>query len=73
MEMIDGFLFYRVDCQSAWFAVDLTEEHATTIPPAAADATVTVGNAAVVRTEQALHPSAIQGLVISTFFRHVCF
>ena len=59
MEMIERFLFYRVDGQCTGPGIDLADKHTATVATASANARLSVVNATVVRTEKALHPSVV--------------
>ena len=67
MEVVERLLLDRIDGQCTGLGIDFADEHAAMIATTATDACLPVGNAAVVRTEQALHPSIVQLAIIPTF------
>ena len=67
VEMIEGFFLYGVDGQRAGLAIHFAIKHAVTVAPAAADACLAVGYAAMVRAKLAFHRATVQLLKIITF------
>ena len=65
MELIERFLLYRVYGKSTKPAIDVANERSPYVAPTLASSRLTVGNAAVVGTEQALHGSVVQSLIVS--------
>ena len=63
--MIERLLLYRVNSKSARPAIDVANERSPYVAPTLASSRLTVGNAAVVGTEQALHGCVVQSLIIS--------
>ena len=59
MEMIERFLFDRVDGQRTRTSIDLTDQYTVVIPATATNPRLTIGNTTMMRTEQTLHPSIV--------------
>ena len=70
MEMVEWLLLDGIDGQRTRFGIDLADECATMISSAATDARLAIGYAAMMRTEQTLHSSIIQTLIISTLHQN---
>ena len=68
--MVEWFLLNGVDGQGTWPGIHFADEYALAIASTATDARPAVGNAAVMRTEKALHSVALKPPIISAF---VCF
>jgi hypothetical protein len=69
MEVVEWFLFHRVDGQCTGLGIDLADKHATVVASAAADAGLSVGYVTVMRTKLTLYCPTLQLLIISTFLR----
>ena len=70
MEVIERLLLNGVDGQRTGLAVDLAHEHPVVVTPTPAQARLPVGDAAVVRAEQALHPVLIHPPIIPALHRN---
>ena len=55
MEMVQGFLLDGVDGQRARLAIDLADQYTIVISATATKPRLTIGDMAMVRTEQTLH------------------
>ena len=53
--MVQGLLFDGVDGQRTWLAIDLADQNAVMISATATKPRLTIGDMAMVRTEQTLH------------------
>jgi hypothetical protein len=65
VEMVEWFLLNRVDGQRAGFAIDITDEHTVMVATTVTEASLAVCDRTMVWTEQALHSSVLQLLIIS--------
>ena len=68
MEVVERFLLNGVDGQRTGFGIDLADEHTVVVATTATTARLAMGDMAMVGTEQALHSTVIQSLIISTLF-----
>jgi hypothetical protein len=66
VEMVERFLLDGIDGQRTGFSIDLADEHAVMVSATTTAACPTVSDTAVVRTEQALHHTIVQPLIIPT-------
>ena len=70
MEMVEWFLLDGVDGQRTGFAIDLADKHTVVVSATTTAACPSVGDTAVVRTEQTLHHPIVQPLIIPTLTIH---
>ena len=59
MEVVQRLLLNGVNGQRTGLAIDFAHKHTVLIATASTDTRLTVGNLAMMRTEQTLHPSII--------------
>ena len=64
--MVKRFLFNGVNRQGTGLAIDLTDQHATIIATASADACLALGHVTMMWTEEALNPIVFQLFIILT-------
>ena len=64
MEVVQRLLLDGVNGQRTGFAIDFAHEHTVLITTAPADSRLAVRNLTMMRTEQTLHPSIIQPLIV---------
>jgi hypothetical protein len=70
MEMVERLLLNGIDGQRTRLGIDLADKCTTTISSTATDARLAIGYAAMMRTDQTLHSSIIQTLIISTLHQN---
>ena len=70
MKVVERFLLDGIDGQCTRLGIDLADKCTTTISSTATDARLAIGYAAMMRTEQTLHSSIIQTLIISTLHQN---
>jgi hypothetical protein len=70
MEMIERFLFHRVDGECTRLAIHLADKRASVVATTAAQSYLAIGNATVMRTELASHSPVLQTLIISALVHH---
>jgi hypothetical protein len=64
VEVVEWLLLDGVYGQRTGLAIDFADEHAVKVLSVSAAASLAIGNATIMRTEQALHISIVQSLII---------
>ena len=70
MEMIERFLFYRIDGERTGQALHIAIEHTIAIAPAATNAPLAISNMAMVGTKLALNCPTLQLTIIPAFHQN---